>query len=187
MTFNRLLITTLLLCPTIATAQPGGFWTGDRKKDPITDKPFSLAMTFVNNTEVNVTLRCRNGELDLFVDPDRPLFQPGEKRQVTIRFDQASPIKVHAIASEPTLLVLDHKRDADVLKPFLRAKSIAVRFEDSRARQYTFTFQSTMLPNSLTMVGRVFDDCGYADFPQAEIDEAIAEADKSIKRKPSRR
>ncbi len=177
---------TAVIFPVAAFAFPGGMWVGDQKKDPITDRPFTLAMTFQNNTQINITLRCRNGEIDLFVDPDEALFRTGEKKQITIRFDQSPAFTVNAVAVEPTLLAIEHNRESNILTPFLRAKSIAVRFTDARARQNTFTFQSSLLPNSLTKVGRVLADCGFASFPQAEIDQAIADLDKPQKGKQRR-
>ena len=177
---KRVLLLIVLLLPSSAFGVATGIWSGDQTRDPITDKPTSLAIIYSDRGGASLALRCRNGVLDIFINPDRTIFKTGDRKEVTIRFDTATPINIPAIALEPNLLGLDHKLDNSLPAAFLRARMIVTRFTGEYGRSETFTFQSTLAPNSLFIVGRVLSDCGTMTLPQDEIDKEIKALNKAL-------
>jgi hypothetical protein len=153
---------------------PAGIWVGDRSKDPVTDKPYSLAMTYDRSDQGSLALRCKDGAVDAFVLTKEQMFTVGERQDVVLRFGTEAPMTIQAIAREPNLLVLT-KRDVATLTPFLRASTFVVRFSGLYGRESTLQFQSSLLPNSLNIVGRVLADCDIAPFPEAEITKAMSD------------
>ena len=179
-TYGRFTFLPLLLCTPLYAASLAGIWIGDSKKDPITDRPYSLAMTYDKADAGTIALRCKNGALDILVSPTSPQFTVGARQRVALRFDKSEPLMLDAIATEPEMLVLDHKRDVNVLLPFMTAKTIAVRFSGTYGRDYTMQLLSALPPNALSMVGRVLADCDVTSYPQEQIDKVAAEMTKAV-------
>jgi hypothetical protein len=153
-----------------ALAGVAGIWIGEQSKDPVTDKPYALAMTYDVSNQGFLSLRCKNGTMSIFVRTNEEMFKVGDRPDVVLRFGTEAPISVQAIAGEPTLLAL--KSDVATITPFLRAGAFVVRFSGPYGREQTMRFESALLPNSLTIVGRVLAACDVAPFPEAEIAKA---------------
>ena len=84
-------IVLLLVSAPLQAASLAGIWMGDSKKDPITDSPSSLAMTFDKADKGSTALRCKNGALNIFVSPKDPQFTVGARQKVALRFDRSDP------------------------------------------------------------------------------------------------
>jgi len=147
-------------------------WIGESKRDPITDQPYSLAWMESDDGKSSVGFRCRRGQFDIFWQTGPRLKIKRRLSKITFRIGAGTPGETVGVTDGDGIIALDVKPLREPSTDVMRGQRIVLRTTDDSDNEVTSVFTSGLLPNSLTLVGRVLSDCGITDFPSSEIEAA---------------